>query len=142
MEMCQVNLNVMIDHVGEPALSADFAARVMRRARAARKRRSYRRRIGAAAACAITGALFFHLIHSHPGTANFAPIAGPVAAGESNAAAFERTGWPLGWDVTGEQNVDDYFFPDLGALANFSSNYQTEAVPALDSVLGFDQGAV
>jgi hypothetical protein len=37
-------------------------------------------------------------------------------------------------------SVGDYFFPDLGSLANFTANYETEAAPALDSVLGFDEG--
>lgn len=136
-----MNPDIMIDHPDEPALSADFAPRVMQRARAERKRRRDRR-VGVAAACAITGALIFHLIRNPPGAANFLPTPESVAAGESNEAAFEQAGWPLGWEVTAEQDVGDYFFPDLGPLANFSSNYQTEAAPSLDSVLGFDQGAV
>ncbi len=124
--------------VQEPALSADFAPRVIQRARAERKRRRERRRIAVAAAFAITGALLFHVIGSGPGGAKLPPQPQSLVAGEWDESNSEQAGWPLEWDATTEQSVDGYFFPDFGPLADFTSAYQTEEAPALDAVLGFD----
>jgi hypothetical protein len=127
----------------EPTLGPDFAQRVVQRVRAERKHRRDRRRVAIAGAFAITGVLVFHLIASNPGPAKYQPPDESAAAVQWSESLAEQAGWPLGWNSASAQDVGGYFFPDLGSLATFSSEYQSDAPSSLDSVLGFDdQGSV
>ncbi len=125
----------------EPALSPNFAARVIDRVRVQRKRRRNRRRAAIAAAVAITGGLALLSIRGGQLAKSSLQDQGAAAAVWSESSA-EQAGWPLGWDTGPEQTVGGYFFPDAGSIETFSADDQSDAPPSLGSVLGFDQGAI
>jgi len=128
--------NSVIDPA-EPALSPDFAARVLRRVQAERKRRVNRRRASIAAACAVSALLAIYFIQGRS-AANLQPQDETVAANESPAEP--PGGWPLGWE-TANQTVGGYFFPDLGSMTSYYTESEGGAGVSFDSMLGFDQDA-
>ncbi|GEM_PF-5808400 len=127
------------DAMNEPALSPDFAVRVIDRVRVERMRRIHRQRAALAAALVAASMLVFIALRGTQLPSYQTDHSAAAASwSESN---IEQAGWPLGWDTSTAPTVSGYFFPDAAPIENLSARYQNDAT-SLGAALGFDQGAI
>jgi hypothetical protein len=104
----------------EPHLSADFAARVLRRADnvIARKRQA-RRAMAAAALLAVVSVAAFSGLRTSPASRATPSITAPENLADVDAAWMSAS--------SDNENADalDYLFPDAAPLASFADQYAT-----------------
>jgi hypothetical protein len=103
---------------GEPQLSSDFAARVIRRAdRVVARQRQARHAIAATAVVVIAIAATYSGLHVSP-----APKVPPPAAATDSFADADA-GWLSASGQTEDADALDYLFPDAAPMASFADQY-------------------